>query len=103
MKFEWDETKRRSNIKHHGIDFVDAEIVFAGATITILDDRFDYDETRLITFGLLWGRVVAVVHTAKDEVIRIYLLQRRQNMRRRSSSKKSETDLKRLDAMTDED
>ena len=71
MKFEWDESKRRSNIKRHGIDFVDAEIVFAGATITILDDRFDYDETRLITFGLLWGRVVAVVHTATDEVIRI--------------------------------
>ena len=40
-------------------------------TITILDDRFDYKEERFVTFGLLQGRVVSVVHTEDDEVIRI--------------------------------
>jgi len=41
MKFEWDEAKRKSNIKKHGFDFVDAEKVFNGATFTINDDRFE--------------------------------------------------------------
>jgi uncharacterized protein len=71
MRFEWDESKRRSNIKRHGIDFVEVEIVFAGETITSLDDRYSYNETRFLTFGLLWGRVVAIAHTEAHEVMRI--------------------------------
>jgi uncharacterized DUF497 family protein len=76
MRFEWDEAKRRLNIKRHGIDFVDVEIVFAGETITFLDDRFSYDEMRLLTFGLLWGKVVAIVHTETDAVIRVISVRR---------------------------
>jgi uncharacterized DUF497 family protein len=71
MRFEWDEAKRRSNIKRHGIDFVEVEVVFAGETITSLDDRYPYNETRFLTFGLLWGRVVAIAHTEAHEVMRI--------------------------------
>ncbi len=51
MRYEWDEAKRQSNIQKHGIDFVGIEKVFAGKTVTILDDRFDYGESRFITFG----------------------------------------------------
>jgi uncharacterized DUF497 family protein len=76
MRFEWDETKRRSNIRRHGIDFVDAEEVFAGETITFLDDRYDYGETRFLTFGLLWGEVVAIVHIETDKVIRVISVRR---------------------------
>lgn len=36
-----------------------------------MDDRFDYGETRFVTFGFLEGRVVAVVHTDTDETTRI--------------------------------
>ena len=71
MRFEWDEAKRESNILKHGIDFIDAEKVFEGQTITILDDRFDYEQERFITLGLLDGRVVAIVHTEAEDVIRI--------------------------------
>jgi uncharacterized protein len=71
MKFEWDETKRKSNIKKHGIDFVDAPMIFAGYTITIADDRYDYGEERFVTFGILEGRVIAVVHTESKRLIRI--------------------------------
>ncbi|MEN3333343.1 MAG: uncharacterized protein V7641_2708 [Blastocatellia bacterium] len=71
MRFDWDEAKRESNLLKHGIDFIDAEKIFDGETITIPDDRFDYAEDRLITFGLLDGRVVVIVHTETDEVIRI--------------------------------
>lgn len=34
MRFTWDETQRRVNLKDHEIDFVDAERVFAGLTVT---------------------------------------------------------------------
>jgi hypothetical protein len=71
MKFEWNETKRKSNIKKHGIDFVDAPMIFAGYTLTIADDRYDYGEERFVTFGILDGRVVAVVHTETEILIRI--------------------------------
>lgn len=71
MEFEWDEAKRKSNLQTHGIDFVGIEPVFAGQTVTILDDRFDYGEERFVTFGLLDGRVVVIAHTETEEVIRI--------------------------------
>jgi uncharacterized DUF497 family protein len=71
MQYEWDEAKRQSNIHKHGIDFLGIEKVFAGQTITILDDRFDYGEPRFVTVGLLQGHVVVIAHTETNEVIRI--------------------------------
>ena len=63
VRFEWDEGKRRANVRKHGIDFVDVEAVFAGTIVTVVDDRFHYDEERFVTLGLLNGRVVVVAHT----------------------------------------
>lgn len=71
MQFEWDESKRISNIRKHGIDFLDVPTVFNGSIVTIEDDRFDYGEERFVTFGLLQWRVVAVVHTESEDYIRI--------------------------------
>ena len=71
MRYEWDEAKRQSNIQKHGIDFAGIEKVFAGMTLTIPDDRFDYGESRFITVGLLSGQVVVIAHTETDEAIRI--------------------------------
>jgi uncharacterized DUF497 family protein len=71
MRFEWDETKRRSNLRRHGFDFVAIEKILSEATVTFLDDRFDYGETRFLTLGLFKYRVVAVTHTETEDVIRI--------------------------------
>ena len=71
MRFEWDDAKRQSNLLKHGFDFVGIEEVFAGDTVTILDDRFDYGEKRFLTLGLLQERVVVIAHTETDEMIRI--------------------------------
>ena len=62
MTYEWDEAKNRANFVKHGLDFEDAEQVFDGPCITFVDDRFDYGEDRLITLGLLAGRVVVIAH-----------------------------------------
>jgi len=73
MRFEWDEAKRRSNLHDHEIDFaaVENEGIFAGVTITRMDDRFEYGESRFLTLGMLKGEVVAIVHTESDEVVRL--------------------------------
>ena len=69
MEYEWDESKRASNLRKHGIDFSDVPAVFSGSIVTIEDDRFDYGEDRFVTFGLLQGHVIAVVHTESENYI----------------------------------
>ena len=64
--FEWDEAKRRANLWRHGIDFAEVVAVFSGFTLTIEDDRYDYGERRLSTYGLYKGRVVAIAHTERQ-------------------------------------
>ena len=71
MKFEWDEAKRFANIRKHGIDFVDVPAIFERDTVTVIDDRFEYDDTRYLTLGLLKSRVILVVHTESDDTIQI--------------------------------
>jgi uncharacterized protein len=71
VQFEWDEAKRRKNLRKHGIDFVGTQSLFEGYTLTMEDDRFDYGERRFVTLGLLEGRVVSVVHTETARSIRI--------------------------------
>ena len=71
MEFTWSETKRASNIVAHGLDFVDAHVVFEGMTYTFEDDRLSYSEQRFVTLGLLAGIPVSVVHTENDHEIRI--------------------------------
>lgn len=69
MRFTWHEAKRRTNLKEHGLDFVDAKQVFDGATFTYEDARFRYDEQRFMTLGLLQGIPVSIVHTeSKDQI-----------------------------------
>jgi len=71
MLVEWDEEKCRANLEKHGLSFEDAWQVLAGDTITILDERYDYGEDRLITLGRLAGRVVVVAHVSRGENTRI--------------------------------
>jgi uncharacterized DUF497 family protein len=71
MNFEWDDAKRKLNMKKLGIDFINASKIFDGYTLTIVDDRYDYGEERFVTFGILEGRVVVVVHTENEHLIRI--------------------------------
>lgn len=71
MKFEWDEAKRLANLRKHGIDFLDASVIFEGDTLTVEDNRYDYREQRFVTFGLLQGLVVAIVHSDRNDSIRI--------------------------------
>jgi uncharacterized DUF497 family protein len=63
MGFEWDEPKREGNLRNHKVDFIDVLPMFESATWEIVDDRFDYGETRIRRLGEIEGRVYAVVYT----------------------------------------
>ena len=71
MQFSWSESKRKANIRTHGLDFIDAALVFEGVTYTFEDDRISYAEQRFVTLGLLAGVPVLIVHTEDKHEIRI--------------------------------
>lgn len=67
MRITCDPGKRAGTLQERGLDFLDAATVFAGKTLTLEDDRFDYGETRYQTYGLLDERVVMVVWTPRGD------------------------------------
>jgi uncharacterized DUF497 family protein len=72
LTFEWDEDKNAANIKSHGIDFLDAALIFENPTIEAIDDREDYGELRCVALGLSVETVLQVVYTRRaDNAVRI--------------------------------
>jgi uncharacterized protein len=49
MQNDWDERKRLSNARKHGIDFRDAVEIFDGDTVTMEDNRLDLGERRFVS------------------------------------------------------
>jgi uncharacterized DUF497 family protein len=81
MIYEWDEAKNLRNFAKHGLLFADAEQVLTGPCVTFVDDRFDYGEKRLITLGLLAGRVVILAHPPRGDDITRIISMRKANRR----------------------
>jgi uncharacterized DUF497 family protein len=67
VKITFDPAKRQAALNGRGLNFADAEIVFAGRTITVQDTRRDYGEARFQTVGFLADRMVMVVWTPRGE------------------------------------
>jgi uncharacterized DUF497 family protein len=67
VKITFDPAKRQAALDYRGLNFADASIVFAGATITAQDMRRDYGEARFQTIGFLADRMVMVVWTPRGE------------------------------------
>ena len=65
MKISFDPAKREVTLRERGLDFAQAEAVFAGITFDREDDRRDYGERRIITVGLLYQRMVVIVWTPR--------------------------------------
>jgi uncharacterized DUF497 family protein len=71
MSYEWDPNKEKSNYRKHRVKFADAVGVFEDENaITIEDDH--KKEERFITIGMdFLSRILVVVYTFRDVVIRI--------------------------------
>jgi uncharacterized DUF497 family protein len=66
LKITWGEAKRRITFAERGLDFADADLVFAGRTMTLPDERREYGEPRFVTAGWLRGRFVVLVWTPRE-------------------------------------
>ena len=71
MRFTWREPKRQSTLKRRGLDFADAERIFAGPTFTFEDDREDYGEQRWVTLGVLRDKVLVFLYTESEDEIHV--------------------------------
>ena len=65
MRVTYDLEKRERTLDERGLDFEDAEVVFAGVTLEVEDTRKDYGEIRIISYGLLAGRMVVIGYTPR--------------------------------------
>ena len=73
MKFEWDETKRASNLKKHGVDFNEATTVFDDVLANIFDDEWNsVGEQRELLIGTSNAqRLLVISFTERADAIRI--------------------------------
>lgn len=72
-RFEWDGRKVRSNLAKHGVSFEEARSVFADVNArTIHDPDHSVEEDRFVMVGFSeHGRLITVVHTDRENAIRI--------------------------------
>jgi uncharacterized DUF497 family protein len=71
MDYEWDEAKRLTNLKKHGVDFAQIEEFDWAATIEWVDESENYGEERLIALGPFQGRIYSVAYTERRGRTRI--------------------------------
>jgi uncharacterized DUF497 family protein len=70
-RFEWDERKRRENLRKHGIDFAEARRAFDAPALVDYDQGHSNEEDRYRMLGLLDDRVVVVIYTERGGSIRL--------------------------------
>jgi uncharacterized protein len=75
MDFEWDEEKRLANIEKHGIDFIDAAVLFDNPYLIAAAKTVD-GEKRWLATGLIEEIYVTAVFTKRGPVIRIISMRR---------------------------
>ena len=71
QQFSWDPKKNLINITKHGISFSKAAKIFDGPRLEREDTRRHYGETRMIALGQSEGRILRIVYTRRNSVIRI--------------------------------
>lgn len=76
MKVTWDEKKRQATFHERGLDFADPEIVFSGPVFEYEDTREDYGERRMICYGLLATRLVAVGYVQRGEDRHVFTMRK---------------------------
>ncbi len=72
VTFEWDEDKRRANLRKHRVEFADAVTAFDDDNAMTLRDEDNQGEERFVTLAMdAFGRLLVVVYTWREERIRL--------------------------------
>ena len=69
MDYEWDEVKRLGNLRKHGLDFMDADLVFE-ASMKVTVDATRADDGRYADLAEVNGRVLMLVYTLRRQTVR---------------------------------
>jgi uncharacterized DUF497 family protein len=79
MRYTSDPRKKAANLKKHGYDFDDApRVIESASAVTFEDRRFQYNEQRFITLGVLRGDVVVIATAETDQEIRVISMRKAQ-------------------------
>lgn len=70
----WNERKRQTNLRHHGLDFEGCEEVFDSPVVTAEDTRIAYGEERINLLGWLRHRVVHMTYTERGDHLHVISL-----------------------------
>ena len=76
MKITFHPAKNGETFEARGLWFEDAAIVFKGKTIEVQDTRKDDKEIRIICFGKLKGRMVAVGYTQRGDARHVFSMRK---------------------------
>ena len=73
LVFDWDEDKARRNLQAHKVSFEEAKTVFNDPFLVTFPDLYHSDEEqRFLNIGRSsYQRVLVVVHTEREESVRI--------------------------------
>jgi uncharacterized DUF497 family protein len=71
MEFEWDEAKRTALLRWRDIDLLQAARIFEGPVLTTPDTRHDYGEERYVSIGKIEEEYFVVVHTPRQDALRL--------------------------------
>jgi uncharacterized DUF497 family protein len=69
MRLEWDEAKRRANLRKHGLDFADVVELFSRPMLVAPDTREDYGEHRWRGLGWIGERLTQVGSPKKSRML----------------------------------
>lgn len=82
MEFEWDETERLTTIDKHGLDFLDADLLF-GAPHIVGSARIVAGERRWLAVDLIEDVYVTVIFTWRGDTIRLISMRKARDDERR--------------------
>ena len=70
--YVWDEVKRKSNLRKHGLDFRDAYLVYENPNKCTYDASRE-DEYRLmdVALAVIRGRLLTLVYSETDDQVRV--------------------------------
>jgi len=75
MLFEFDSRKSNSNLKKHGIDFVEAQLLWLDPDLVEIPAK-TIDESRYLMIGKILDKHWSAIITYRDENIRIISVRR---------------------------
>ena len=76
MRITFDPAKRDKTLGERGLDFRDAEEVFAGTVISVEDNRVDYGEIRIVSVGHLRGRMVVIAWAPRGDARHVFSMRK---------------------------